>query len=71
MDQPVYIDRERMDKALASPTYRIPHGFSREQIIEAILAVANATEHAKEERNDEDATHSATLIPPHKPADAE
>ena len=48
MDQPVNIDRERMDKALASPTYSIPSGLTSEQIIAAILAVADAHGHSKE-----------------------
>ena len=63
MDQPVNIDRERMDKALASPTYSIPSGLTREQIIAAILAVADAHGHTKEV--------PIPIVHPHKPADAE
>lgn len=70
MDQPVYIDRERMDKALASPTYSIPSGLTSEQIIAAILAVADAHGHSKEVPIP-NSTQSATLVHSHKPADAE
>lgn len=31
---PVHIDKERMDKALSSPTYTLPNGLSLEEIIE-------------------------------------
>lgn len=70
MDQPIYIDRERMDKSLASPTYRIPSGLTSEQIIAAILAVADADGHAKEVPIP-NSKHSATLVHSHKSGDAE
>ena len=70
MNQPIYIDRERMDKALASPTYSIPSGLTRDQIIAAILAVADAHGHTKEVPIP-NSTQSATLVHSHKPADAE
>ena len=70
MDQPVYIDRERMEKALASPSYSIPSGLTSEKIIAAILTVADAHGHAKEVPIP-NSTQSATLVHCHKPADAE
>lgn len=37
---PVHIDKERMDKALSSPTYTLPNGLSLEEIIEYFKKVA-------------------------------
>ena len=65
MNQPIYIDRERMDKALASPTYWIPPGLTKEQVIDAILAVADAPENAKEVPI-QNSTQSATLVQYHR-----
>ncbi len=36
----IYIDRERMDEALKSPTYTIPPNLTAEEIIQFILSKA-------------------------------
>jgi hypothetical protein len=36
----VHIDRERMERALASPTYVLPHGLTKEEIMEHLMGVA-------------------------------
>lgn len=40
-DEPVYIDIERMNRALAGPRWRIPQGLTPEEIRQHITDAAN------------------------------
>jgi hypothetical protein len=40
-DQPVYFDRERMERALAGPRWTLPQGLTREQRRQYILDCAD------------------------------